>query len=321
MCSRRPPEAVHTPVLAGPALEWLRVRPQGTYVDCTAGAGGHAEAIARQLCGGRLIALDRDPEAVERARERLAVYPTVQVFHRNYDELAQILAELGIRHIEGVLIDAGVSSMQLDDPARGFSFQQDGPLDMRMDPTSGLSAAERLAQMNEGELARVLRDYGDVGPAQRIARGILGRARAGRLSTTKDLRDAVAEALSFVRGVPDETRTVFQAIRILVNDELRRLEAVLRGQILPALSPEGRVVVITFHSGEDRIVKNVFRDASRPRRLFRPDGRLEREEPPMAAVLTPKPIEPDEAECRANPRAKSAKLRAAERLSGGREEL
>lgn len=310
---------MHTPVLAGPALEWLRVLPQGTYVDCTAGAGGHAEAIARQLSGGRLIALDRDPAAVELARARLVRFPAAQVLHRNYDELAQVLMELGIRHIEGVLIDAGVSSMQLDNPARGFSFQHDGPLDMRMDPTTGLSAAQYLAQVDEAELVRVLRDYGDVGPARRIARGIHARARANRLATTADLREAVSESLDFVHGTPEEIRTVFQAVRIAVNDELRRLEATLREQIVPALAPGGRVVVIAFHSGEDRVVKNALREASRPRRTFRPDGRLEKQEPPLLRVLTPKPIEPDQAECRANPRAKSAKLRAAERLAGGRD--
>jgi len=308
---------VHVPVLVGPALDWLAVRPEGVYVDCTAGAGGHAEQIARRLTTGRLIALDRDPHAVALSRERLARFPQATVLHRNYGELTAVLRELAAGPVDGVLIDAGVSSMQLDDPARGFSFQEEGPLDLRMDATAGPTAAEFLARITEHDLARLLREYGDVGPAQRIASAIVSRQRAGRMRTTADLAEAVQEALAFVtRGMPAEVRTVFQALRIAVNEELRWLETGLM-QSIEALAPGGRLVVIAFHSGEDRIVKNVFRAAGRPRRERYPDGRTRSVTEPVLKILTRRPVTPGAAEIAANPRARPAKLRAAERLASG----
>lgn len=304
---------MHVPVLPGPALDWLRVRPDGVYVDCTAGYGGHAELIAQRLTSGRLLALDRDPEAVERVRRRLSKFPQADVVHANYSELTAVLRERHIAEVDGVLIDAGMSSAQLDDPRRGFAFQADGPLDMRLDTGQSATARDLLMRATESELVELLRAYGDVRPAKRIARAIVQRREQGRMNTTADLRDAVHEALSFVTGTPDEVRTVFQAVRIAVNDEYAHLEAGLRAGI-DALAPGGRIVAISFHSGEDRIVKNILREESRPRREFHPDGRIAAERPPRLHVLTHKPVTADAAELAANPRAHSARLRAAERL-------
>ncbi len=304
---------MHLPVLADEAVSWLRVKPEGVYVDCTAGAGGHAARVAAELTTGQLIALDRDPKAVRMARERLAAYPQAVVLQRNHGEVRAVLTELGISTIDGLLLDAGVSSMQLDDPARGFSFQESGPLDMRMDPSQGESASDYLKSISETELANVLRSYGDVGPAKRIASVIVQRARAGQLTTTADLQEAICQALPFVRGVPKEVRTAFQAIRIAVNREFEAITEALRAGI-NLLRPGGRIVAIAFHSGEDRIIKNLFRDASRPQHEFEPDGRVRRTHPPVLRVLTPTPVTPSEAECEQNPRAQSARLRAAERL-------
>jgi 16S rRNA (cytosine1402-N4)-methyltransferase len=304
---------VHVSVLASEALEWLRVRPNGTYVDCTAGAGGHAEQIARELRGGRLIAIDRDSLAVELATERLRPYPNAQVVQDNYRHLQAVLEQQHVEQVDGILIDAGVSSMQLDDGARGFSFQEDAPLDMRMDRSSGVSAADYLQGVSEQELVRVLKAYGDVGPAKRIAKAIVQRRRGAGLRTTTDLASTVEDALDFVSGTPAEVRTVFQAIRIAVNDELRGLEDGLV-QAIDALAPEGRLVVITFHSGEDRVSKNILRAASRTERVLAPDGRVQETIPPRVKVLTRKPVLPSAEEVRSNRRAQSAKLRAAERL-------
>lgn len=307
------PGGKHVPVLAAAALEWLAVDPGGVYVDATVGAGGHAARIAERLRGGRLVALDRDPAALAVARERLAPFAHVALRRANYAELAGVLAELSLGAVDGVLIDAGCSSMQLDEPARGFSFQQDGPLDMRMDPDSHPSAAELLAGISEAGLTRLLRRHGDVGPAKRVARAVLARRDAGRLNTTRDLAAAVGEALPFVHGVPDEVRTCFQAIRMAVNRELESLEQGLEAAV-PCLKPGGRVVVISFHSGEDRVVKHLFQRYARKRRELFPDGRVKTMIPPRLRILTPKPVRPGPREVAANPRAASARLRAAERL-------
>ena len=303
---------VHVPVLASEVLQWLKVRKRGVYVDCTVGDGGHAALIARELDGGRVIGLDRDPSSVETARRRLSEFSGVTVLHRNYGALAGVLHELGVETVDGILIDAGFSSAQLDDPARGFSFQADGPLDMRLDPTQSVTAAQFLASVNERELAETLRTYGDVGPVRRIARSILRRRDDHKLHTTRDLAEAVAEALDFVKGEPAEIRTVFQALRIAVNEEYRWLEACVR-QGVDALASGGRLVALSYHSGEDRIVKNVFRELAHERRDEYPDGRVRTRLPACARVLTPKPVRPSEEEIRRNSRAHSAKLRVVER--------
>jgi 16S rRNA (cytosine1402-N4)-methyltransferase len=301
-------------------LDWLRVRPDGAYVDCTAGAGGHSALIAQRLRTGRLLALDRDPGAVALAAHRLGPYPRAEVRRANYRDLTVACAEAGIAAADGILLDAGVSSMQLDDAARGFSFRAGGPLDMRMDPDSGVPAAQWLANVTEAELVETLRRLGDVGPAKRIARRIKEAVNGGRLRTTRDLRDAIHDAMGMPRERArdlQETRQTFQAVRIAVNDELGALAEALR-QAVDLLAPGGRLVVIAFHSGEDRVAKDVLRTASRPDRTFRPDGRLESETPARLKVLTKKPVEPDEDETQRNPRAHSARLRAAEKLENDR---
>lgn len=304
----------HVPVMADAVLSWLAIDPDGTYVDCTAGAGGHSALIAGSLQGGRLIALDRDSQAALISGKRLSVFQQCRVLCRNYGELANVLKELEVESVDGVLIDAGLSSMQLDTPVRGFSFQEEGPLDMRFDRESGLTAAQYLATVDEAELARVLREYGDIGPARRIASAIRSRVRAGKMRTTGDLAGAVAEALPFTTAQPDEVRTVFQSVRIAVNDELRWFEKGMR-EAMSALRPGGRLVVLTFHSGEDRLAKNVFREAGRRVRETNAEGRVVRIRPALVDVLTPKPVLPTESEIRANSRARSAKLRAVQKLA------
>jgi 16S rRNA (cytosine1402-N4)-methyltransferase len=297
---------MHIPVMAEEVLEALAVQPGGTYVDCTAGAGGHSAMIAERLT-------DRDPSAVALAAERLKPWPRAQVVQANYSELREVLEQLGIARVAGVLLDAGCSSMQLDQRERGFSFEGNGPLDMRMDPTSGTPAADLLRGMDEAELAGVLKEYGDVPQARRIARAIMERAKRGTLESTADLVAAVKEALPFVGGMPEEVRTVFQAVRIAVNEELTHLARGVR-QALEVLAPGGRLAVLTFHSGEDRVVKQVLQEATREQRTFRPDGRVLAKVAPVAALVTKKPVLPGEAEIKRNPRSKSARLRVAERL-------
>mgnify|MGYP001193071087 CR=1 FL=1 len=305
---------MHVTVLADEAIDWLRIKPDGVYVDGTAGFGGHTLRIAERLSEkGRVIGLDRDPQAVEQARERVREFPQATILHRNYAQLDEVVDELKLPLLDGVLIDAGVSSMQLDDPERGFSFQKDGPLDMRMDRSADGSAVTWLAQVREEDLAGVLKRYGDIRKAKTIAAAICRwRVKAG-METTADLVAAVKDALPFVSGVPDEVRTVFQAIRIAVNDELGGLERFMSTAI-DRLGPEGRLVCITFHSGEDRIVKNYLKEAGKPRRELYPDGRLKELHEARMRVLTPKPVVPGIPEIRENPRAQSAKLRATEKI-------
>lgn len=277
----------HVPVLAAEALDALAVVPDGTYVDATAGAGGHTRMILARLgSDGRLFAFDADPGAAARMPDD----PRLTFVHANFRALQPALWERGAPPIDGVLYDLGVSSMQLDEAERGFSFRAEAPLDMRMDPTTGASAAELIAESDEQELADLIFRFGEERAARRIARAI--KAREPR--TTSELAAAVAGAVH-VRGrrerIHPATRT-FQALRIAVNDELAALEESLTGAIGVA-RPDARIAVISFHSLEDRIVKQRFRDDPR----LRP--------------LTRKPIVPGETELAANPRSRSAKLRVA----------
>ena len=306
-------ESPHIPVMPTESLHWLAVKPHGTYLDCTAGAGGHSQLIAQALETGRLIALDRDKTAVELTRKRLAHFDCVQVHHANYGTLTQTLKTIEVNQLDGILLDAGCSSMQLDQGERGFSFQSEGPLDMRMDTDEGETARDFLMRVSEGELATILRDFGDIGPVKRIAAAIKKRANAQKLEYTPDLVAAVEDAFPTLSRTPDEVRTVFQAVRMAVNQELRWLTHGLE-QGIDALAPQGRLVVISFHSGEDRVMKRVLREASRVKRTHQPDGRVASEEPAKVKLLTRKPILPGEEEIMRNPRAKSAKLRVIERI-------
>jgi len=294
-------------------LAFLDLRPDGVYVDCTLGAGGHSSRIIGHLTTGRLIAFDRDAQALDIARRRLGNSSKATLVHRNYAELSSVLDELDIPYVDGILLDAGLSSMQIDSPERGFSFQSDGPLDMRMNPEEGLPAAQFLRTVSVDEITRILREYGDIGPSRRIAKVIAKRRDADALATTSDLAAAVGEALDFVKGTPEETRTVFQAIRMAVNRELESLERALEDGIA-RLKPGGRFVAISFHSGEDRVIKNVFRAAARRKQELFPDGRVKHLVPPRVRLLTAKPVTPSGDEMRDNPRAHSAKLRVVEKL-------
>lgn len=302
---------MHTPVLLQEAVDQLVTDAAGCYVDATLGRGGHARAVLERLGReARLLAIDRDPEAIACGERLFASDARVCVAHSRFDRLGELLAEHGmVDGVSGVLLDLGVSSPQLDDPARGFSFLRDGPLDMRMDPGSGESAAEWLARAPEAEIARVLREYGEERFARRIAGAIVRERVQEPITTTARLAAVVARANpAWERDRHPATRC-FQAIRILVNSELEALANVLR-QACEALRPGGRLVVISFHSLEDRIVKRFIRDNSRaaaapglpvsmqPR--LRPLGRAQHA---------------SEAEVRANPRARSAVLRVAERLA------
>lgn len=269
--------------------------------------------IAQRLGHGRLIALDRDPAAAEGVRKRLAKFPAAEVYQRNYSELATVLDELGINTVDGILLDAGMSSMQLDDSSRGFSFQVEGPLDMRMDTTQGQTAAQWISSTTTEHLAETLKAFADVGPAKRLAQSIHERAQRGDLNTTHDLSAAIHHVLGKAFDKGTVTRQVFQSIRIAVNRELESLEAALPAAI-KRLKGNGRLVVLTFHSGEDRIVKRAFQTYSRKQRTLNPDGTDAAVLQPFVRVLTKKPQLPTAEEIAANSRAQSAKLRVAERL-------
>ncbi len=302
--------AVHVPVLLQSALSFLQVRPGGVYLDGTVGGGGHAEAILESSApDGRLLGLDRDPAALEAAGRRLARFGGRAVLrHGSFAALAQ-LAE-GFAPADGILLDLGLSSLQLADPARGFAFSQEGPLDMRFDPTApGPTAADLVNSLSVKELAGLLYRYGEERQARRIAEAIVA---ARPLGTTRQLAEVVERAVGRPERIHPATRT-FQALRIAVNGELEALEAALP-QALDLLRPGGRLVVISFHSLEDRIVKRFLQREARdcicpPEAPICTCGHKARLRP-----LTRRPVRPEPAEVEANPRARSARLRAAERL-------
>ncbi len=306
----------HAPVLLEAAVAGVLTDPDGTYVDATFGRGGHSRVLLQRLSPrARLIALDRDPAA---QAEAAAWHDPRLTFVRSaFSRLPAVLAELGIARIQGLLADLGVSSPQFDDPQRGFSLRLDGPLDMRMDPQHGLSAAQWLAQVPVEELRRVLRDYGDERFAAPVAKAIVARRADGRpLLRTAELAAVVASAIP-VKNRKDPlqhpaTRT-FQAIRIFLNQELEEV-AMMLDAALAALAPGGRLAVISFHSLEDRIVKRFIEAHAHPQRAF---GRLPLREAqlPRARLLPVARIAPDADEMRANPRARSAHLRIAERTA------
>lgn len=305
--------ATHQPVMLAEALSQLRLRGGGTYVDATFGRGGHARAILARLdAAGRLLAFDRDPEAVAAAVAAFGDDPRFEVRRGSFAMLERTARELGLTgRIDGVLADLGVSSPQLDDAARGFSFSADGPLDMRMDPDTGIPASEWLAGVSEPELARVLRDYGEERFARRIARAVVERCGQARLTRTAELAEIVARAVPKREpGKHPATRT-FQAVRIAVNGELDEIAAFLP-QCAPVLTVGGRLCVISFHSLEDRMVKRFLRGPAAP------DGPRGLPPPPAAGPrLRPvgRAIRAADDEVRANPRARSAVLRVGERVA------
>lgn len=304
----------HQPVLLQEVLEALQVQENGIYVDCTFGRGGHAGAILQRLgAEGRLFALDKDPVAVAEARKRFGADGRFAIEQGSFTQLESRLNERGwTGRVDGILLDLGVSSPQLDDAGRGFSFLHDGPLDMRMDPEAGESAADWLARAGEGEIARVLKEYGEERYAKRIARAIVrSREADGPIRTTGRLAEVVAAANP--RWEPNKhpaTRS-FQAIRIHINRELEELAAVLE-QAVAQLAPGGRLAVISFHSLEDRMVKRFIRRQERHDELP-PDLPVRHSELKPRLRAVGKAITAAEAELRHNPRARSAVLRVAEK--------
>jgi 16S rRNA (cytosine1402-N4)-methyltransferase len=307
----------HQTVLLHEAVDALVHRPDGCYLDGTFGRGGHARLILSQLAPtGRLLGLDRDPEAVAHALQgpEAITDARFQIVHTRFADMARVLDELPpgspfAAGLDGVLLDLGVSSPQIDDASRGFSFRHDGPLDMRMDPTRGISAADFLASAEERQIAQVIRDYGEERFAAGVAKALVARREAGQpLLTTSDLAQVVARAVKTrERGQDPATRT-FQALRIHVNAELEELEQGL-GAALAHLKPGGRLAVISFHSLEDRIVKTFIARHG----LGEVDRRVPMAEP-RAALLEPLArLRPSEAEIEANPRSRSATLRVAQR--------
>jgi 16S rRNA (cytosine1402-N4)-methyltransferase len=306
--------AQHLPVLVAETREWLAPRRGGLFVDATVGLGGHAEALLEASPDVHLVGLDRDSAALVRAARRLERFGSrVRLVHANFHHLEQALAGLGIRGVAGVLADLGVSSLQLETAARGFSFRRDGPLDMRMG-MSDVTAADLVNETSEGELEKIIREYGEERQARRIARAIV-RARAEKpIATTGELKRLIDQVKGprAARGERiDPATRVFQALRIAVNQELAGLEGFIQAAV-NLLEADGRLVVISYHSLEDRIVKNTLRDLARGE--IDPVTGRSRSESQLIEVLTRKPARPSEEEVAFNPRARSARLRAARRL-------
>ena len=291
----------HTPVMVEEALAWLAPRPGGLYCDATVGYGGHASRILEQSApDGRLVGIDRDEAALAAARERLQPFGArATLVHGAFAEARTILAACGAAPCDGLLCDLGVSSPQLDEPARGFSFRADGPLDMRMDRAHGETAREVLARLSQHELERVLREYGEERYAGRIARVICEAVARDELHTTTELATLIAASVPTRERHKDPATRTFQALRLVVNDELGELDRLL-ADLPELLAPRGRAIFIAFHSLEDRRVKLALRGlAAKPAPRFR--------------RLTFKAQRPSDGEVARNPRARSARLRAAER--------
>lgn len=304
--------SAHTPVLGREAVDSLQVKAGGAYVDATFGRGGHSrEILARLGPGGRLIAMDRDPQAVAAARQ--IPDSRLTVVHARFSRLGEALRAAGLSQVDGVLLDLGVSSPQLDDAQRGFSFRLDGPLDMRMDPGSGISAAQWLAQAGEREIGEVIKRYGEERFAKQIARAIVAARSRRPVERTRQLAEIVAQAVPTREPRQDPATRTFQALRVYLNQELEELEMTLP-QCVDALAAGGRLAVISFHSLEDRIVKRFLQRESQPQvpaRLPLTAGQM----PRPRLRLVGKAIKPGEAELRANARARSAVMRVAERLA------
>lgn len=295
----------HAPVLVSETLRLLNLRPGAGVVDATLGSGGHAREILKVIGpDGRLVGIDQDPEAVERAKKSLEGFPQVCTVRENFSGLHEILERLNFREVDAVILDVGVSSEQLEEARRGFSFLKDGPLDMRMDPGRPVTARDLVNDLSQEELERIFRKYGEERWAKRIAGAICRERFQKPIETTAQLvqlvRKAVPRPLSY--GPRHPAMRVFQALRIAVNQELQSLERVLP-PALTALRSGGRLAVITFHSLEDRIVKRTFRE-------WKDQGKV--------MILTPKPVTPTPEEVQRNPRARSAKLRGVEKLVSGR---
>jgi len=306
---------VHTPVLLREVLAALDIRAGGRYVDATFGRGGHSAAILERVGPqGAVIAFDRDPAAIAAGRERFANDGRMTLVSSAFSRLSAVMAEMGLTGaIDGVLLDLGVSSPQLDDASRGFSFMQDGPLDMRMDDSTGTSAADFVAKATEHDIARVIRDFGEERFAKRIARAIVNARREAPIVRTAQLSDIVARSIPTREpGKHPATRT-FQAIRIQVNQEFEEIRAALAGS-LAALAPQGRLCVISFHSLEDTLVKRFMQQHSQEDPVYAGLPDVPAHARPKLKRIG-KAIHPSEEEVAANPRSRSSVLRVAERVA------
>ncbi len=305
----------HLPVMTAEVVEYLVVRTDGIFIDCTTGLGGHAHRVLLNAPSGRLLGIDVDPVALERARETLSEFgERYELTMANFSELAATAREHGIDQCDGILFDLGFSSLQLDDSSRGLSFQEEGPIDMRLDQTSGPTAYDLIVRSTERDLAGIIREFGEEKRARPIARSIIAARDRGRLETTRDLARAV-----LVTKPQHRQKTlarVFQALRIAVNDELSNLRSGLE-QAAGLLRPGGRLVVIAYHSLEDRIVKQFFVRSERPCVCPRELGVCACGREPTLRIITRRIVTPTDAEIARNPRARSAKLRTAERLAEG----
>ena len=306
----------HVSVLLEECIDGLHIKPEGIYVDGTLGGAGHSSRIAAKLTTGRLIGIDRDPVALKAAGERLESFQDrVTLVHSNFCELDTALDSLGISGVDGILLDLGVSSPQLDDGQRGFSYMADAPLDMRMNGGDALDAREIVNHWSYDELKRILYDYGEERYAPRIAAAICKRREEKPIETTLELVEIIRGAMpaAALREKQHPAKRSFQAIRIAVNDELGSVERVMK-RAIPRLNPGGRLAVITFHSLEDRIVKNAMAEAAKgctcpPEFPVCVCGKK-----PQVKIITRKPIVSGEEELERNPRARSAKLRICEKL-------
>ena len=306
----------HISVLLNECIEGLDIKPEGIYVDGTLGGAGHSSQIAARLTTGRLIGIDRDPVALKAAGERLAQFGSrVTLVHSNFCEIANVLDELGIEAVDGILLDLGVSSPQLDDGSRGFSYMVDAPLDMRMNNGDIMTAETIVNTWSYEELRRILYDYGEERYAPQIANAICRRREEKPINTTLELVDVIRSAMpaAALREKQHPAKRSFQAIRIAVNDELGAVRKVMEAAF-PRLNPGGRLAIITFHSLEDRIVKNGMADAARgctcpPNFPVCVCGKM-----PQVKLITRKPITASDDELEMNPRSRSAKLRVCEKL-------
>ncbi len=310
-------EFEHRTVLLDRTVEYLKVVPGGVYVDCTLGGGGHSLEILKRLGErGRLIGIDRDQNAIKAAGERLASFSDKAVLvHGNFKDIRRIVHGIGITAVDGVVMDLGVSSHQLDRRERGFSYMQDAPLDMRMDRQQSLTAMEVVNTYSEADLARVISGYGEERWARRIAAFIVREREKALIKTTGQLVDIIKAAIpaSARRKGPHPAKRTFQALRIEVNDELGILERAVKDGV-DLLKSGGRICVITFHSLEDRKIKNIFRELENPCTCPPKAPACVCGKKPVIRVVTRKPAVPDKEEIQQNPRARSAGLRVAEKL-------
>lgn len=304
----------HRPVLLKETMDAIALKPNGVYIDGTVGGGGHSEAIAERLDDGFLLSIDRDPDAVSAASERLKRFPQVKVVRGNFSDMDAIAYENGIKSADGILLDIGVSSFQLDSPDRGFSYRNDAPLDMRMSK-EGTTAADLVNNLSQSELAAIIREYGEDANAGRIAAGIVRAREKKPILTTGELTEIIKASLpaAVKREEGHPARKTFQALRIAVNGELEALEKGLESAF-GLLKPGGRLLVITFHSLEDRIVKQRMADWAQGCICPKDFPVCVCGRKPRARIIYKRGVTPSEEELTENPRARSARLRVAERL-------